>query len=249
MEENQINENIERYLEGKLTESELVEFENRMNHDPEFLEWVENYRIAVKSVEFYGKRKLKKRLHKIHVEEVLEKPMSGKRQWMLIAAAFFGIMIVTAPFLYNHFYRNPDYDTLFKDNFGLYPDVLSKRGQSEQADIMLEEAMSYYKNKDFENALALFGELDKKHAKYSDVIKFYKGISLLGAGKDSEATEVFKKVTSEPGQPFYEQARWYLALTYLKTGNKKEATKLLQEIAGMKSYNFAKAGKLLEKIE
>jgi tetratricopeptide (TPR) repeat protein len=210
---------------------------------------VDNYKIAVKSVEFYGKSQLKKRLHEIHEEVVVEMPMLGNKQWMLIAVAFIGIMIITAPFLYNHFYGNPDNNDLFKDNFGLYPDVLSQRGQDEHANLILEEAMSYYKNKDFENALSLFNELDKQSSQYSDAIKFYEGICLLGAGKDTEAADVFRMATTDPGKPFYEQARWYLALTYLKTGNKKQASKLLQEITKTKSYNFAKAEKLLEKLE
>ena len=163
------NENIERYLEGKLKGDELTEFKAMLEADPGFAAKTEDFRLAMRTVEEYGKYELKKQLIKIHKEEIKSGRNFGRREIIRYAAIFVGFLVISAPFLYNYFTGSPNYQNLYNNNFNLYPDILSQRGESQN--LMLEEAMSYYKNKDFENAAVLFNELDNQVLPYSKAIK------------------------------------------------------------------------------
>ena len=238
---------IEAYLEGKLTGEELKAFEKRTESDSDFASLVQDYSIAIKSIEEFGKQKLKNRLRKIHFEEITNKTRFGRRELLKLAAVFIGLLIVSGPFLYNYLSGGSNYQNLYADNFALYPDILSQR--SENGNLMLDEAMSYYKNRDFENASVLFQKLDSQNLSMGNAIKLYSGISYLGAEKTDEAEIIFRNIINEKENPFAGQANWYLALLTIKRENPEDAKILLAEIIQNKSYNHAKATKLLDEID
>lgn len=238
---------IEKYFEGTLGETEKKAFEKRIFEDQAFADEVKNYGLARKSIEEFGKQELKQKLGLIHEQEIVGRNKKLRTQLLRIAAVFVGLLLVSSPFLYDYFLAAPDYERLYKENFALYPDILSQRS-SETGNLLLDEAMSYYKSKDFENATALFKEIEKQNIS-GDAVSLYTGISLLGAERFSEAESIFLNILTEPENPFHEQARWYLALTYLHKDKIEEAETVLKKISASKSYNFSKAGKLLEELE
>lgn len=248
MEDQTIIESIEQFLEGKLAGEELKAFNLKMVNDPEFSQLVNDYRLAVKSVEVFGKSEMKKQLHKIHVEVASERILTKRNEWIRIAAVFLGLAAIGAFFLLNHLSGKTDNQQLFADNFTIYPDVLSERGQSPLQDILLEEAMSYYKKQDFENAAALFEKMEIENENFAEAVHFYKGISFLGTERVGEAKIIFSEIVNEPDRIFGDQAKWYLALLLLKMEEDSEAIDLLQEIVEKKTYNHLKASKILKKI-
>lgn len=240
---------IEKYLCGELKGSLFQEFEDRMASDQDFSARVDNYRIAMKSAEVFGKTELKNKLRKIHREEINVSVLFSRRQILKLAAVFIGLLIVSGPFVYNFFFGQPNYQNLFEQNFTIYPDILSMRGESQPENLMLDEAMSYYKNNDFENASALFGKIDHDNPAGDETVRFYCGISYLGTGHPEKAAEIFKKIVGVQSNPFAEQAAWYLALSYISQEKPDEAKLLLEEIVNQKSWNHAKASLLLKKID
>ncbi len=246
MKTNRTLENIELYLEGQLSGDELTEFKEAQDTDPEFAKMTEDYKLAMRSVEEFGKQELKKQLRQIHIEEIKASPKFGQRELFRYAAIFIGFLIVSAPFLYTYFTSNPNYQKLYDNNFSLYPDIISQRGETQN--LMLEEAMSYYKNKDFENAAVLFHNLDVQELPFAKAIKLYSGISYLGSGDNILAEDVFVGIINDNDNPFDGQAKWYLALSYLSRENIDEAVPLLDEIVGNKSYNHARAKKILKEF-
>ncbi|MCF8364321.1 MAG: tetratricopeptide repeat protein [Bacteroidales bacterium] len=240
---------IEQYLEGGLKGNELKDFEKSLETDPELAATVKDYKMAVKSIDLYGRNELKKRLRKIHHDEISGKNILVRRQLLKIAAIFIGFLIVSGPFLYNHFYGQPKYQNLYEQNFTIYPDILSQRGEAIPENLMLDEAMSYYKNNDFENASVLFEALDSSDLPIEDAIIFYRGISYLGEGNPEKASGIFKIIISDTKNPFRKQAEWYLALSFINLKQPVEAKSLLEEIVKNKSWNHAKAYLLLEELE
>ena len=240
---------IEKYFDKSLAPSEMDDFNNKLATDREFALLFSNYQLAMKSAEHYGKIKMKERIKKIMDEEKNTRPAWYPNNWLKIAAVLIVLLTVSSPFIYNYYGGRQDYQELFNENFNLYPNVLNQRGNDLQNNLMLSEAMSYYSNKDFVNAVALMEELIKNHDSLAGTIDFYRGICLLGAGKDDDAADVFSNILAKPDESFKNQAKWYLALTYLKSGKREEAEELLKEISVEKAYNYLKAEKVLEELE
>ena len=241
-------QNIEAWFEGRLSDEQKNAFEKRLRDDDAFRTKVDNFEAAVKTVELMGRNELKDRLRKIHDQVVNGKKQNGKL-WLRIAAIFIGLMVVASPLIYRNFFATPDYEKLAVKNFSTYPDILSRRSNASSRDIMLIDAMSYYKNKDFQNASVLFEHIIDNDTTENQAFYLYKGISLLGNDDLRQAAATFEQMVEDPDNEFYEQARWYLALTLLEEGKPRESAVILEQIVHDKSYNHKKAKKLLRKIK
>lgn len=240
-------ENIEKFLEGNLGGEELQQFEHKLKTDPEFSARVEDYRLAVKSVETYGGQKLKARLKQIHQEEIKSSITFNHRELIRLAAIFIGLLIVSVPLLYNYLHKSPDYHALYEEHFNPYPDILSQRGTDQESQL-LSEALSYYKNADYENAAELFEVLQNQDTGHQNLMKLYAGISYLGSNEPEKAETTFRKILAEDDSSFAGQARWYLALSLLGRDRVEDAKLVLEQIADEKSYNHVKARKLLDEL-
>jgi serine protease Do len=65
--ENQLNEEVEKYLEGGMKGEELMQFENRLAQDPDLLEYVISFEALTGAIRMVGRRnKIKEQLNKIH---------------------------------------------------------------------------------------------------------------------------------------------------------------------------------------
>ncbi len=113
---------------------------------------------------------------------------------------------------------------------------------------MLLEAMSYYKNKEYENASVLFTELLSGQFKTDTLLMLYNGISILGANHPDSAINRFDILINNNNR-FSETAKWYKALALIETERIEEAKKLLTSIVDSKSYNFIKAKEIIKELK
>ena len=240
---------IEAWFEGSLPADDRLEFEGKMKNDEAFRSRVADFESALKCIEYMGRSQLKTKLKVIHSEVVGTKRNINGRLWLRIAAIFVGLMVIASPFIYRQYFTAPDYNNLFIENFSAYPDILSQRSSNSNSSIMLQEAMSYYKNGDFENASVLFGYLINNDSAGNDALNFYYGVSMLGNDDLQEAKTVLLKISADTGNEFYAQAKWYLGFLYLKENNSKRANEIFNEIVINKSYNHTKAQRLLDELD
>jgi tetratricopeptide (TPR) repeat protein len=240
---------IEAWFEESLSADDRREFEEKMKNDEAFRNRVADFEAALKCVEYMGRSELKTKLKEIHSEVVGTKQNMNGRLWLRIAAIFVGLMVIASPFIYRQYIAAPNFDNLFSENFSAYPDILSQRSSSSNPNIMLQEAMSYYKNSDFENAVVLFQHLINNATTENDALNFYLGVSMLGNDDLPEAQTVLSKISANPENEFHDQAKWYLGLVYFKAGNDKGAKEVFNEIALTKSYNHKKAQRLLDELD
>lgn len=246
METVDIFETIELYLKGGLRGKALEEFNAKLKSDKEFAEKVENIKAGIMSIELNGRFELKNKLEKIHKEVITNK--TSYNFILKIAAIFVGLILLSSPFIYHNFFNKTDNEQLFASYFKTYPDIISQRSSEMPANIMLEEAMSYYKNEEYENAIVLFNELLDYEYKDNIYLRFYCGISYLGIGNIDQAREIFRNLSNDTNSKLYYQVKWYLALSYLKNGNNESAEELLKEVIENKGYNQKNAKKLLKKL-
>jgi lipopolysaccharide biosynthesis regulator YciM len=141
-------------------------------------------------------------------------------------------------------------DKLFFTNFSPYMNITTQRGSddSQQRSTLQNAAMHFYNNRDYNKAIVNFEELFKSQNSPDSLVQFYYGISCLGAQHNQKAVEVFSKLSSKKNYLFYDQSKWYLALSYLQNHDKEATIRTLKEIIEEKGDYTSKALNLLEEL-
>ena len=255
MKELEIIEKIELYLEGQLKGKELQRFEDQLKNDKETSDLFLCYKQAIEEIQTYSRNEIKERLKLIHEEVVSEKIPFLRRiktsTPLRIAAIVVGFAIITSPLvLYLNSNQQNKTDKLFFTNFSPYMNITTQRGSddSQQRGILQNAAMHFYNNRDYNKAIVNFEELFKSQNTPDSLVLFYYGISCLGAQQNQKAIEVFSKLASNKSYLFYDQSKWYLALSYLKNHDKQSTITTLKEIIEEKGDNTSKALHLLEEL-
>jgi len=255
MKELEIIEKIELYLEGKLQGEELHLFEEQLKNDKEISNLFLCYKQAIEEVQTYSRSEIKERLKLIH-EEVIANENTffsriKNRTSLRIAAILIGFTILTSPLIiYVTSHQQNKSDKLFVTNFAPYMNITTQRGgdDSQQRSVLQNAAMHFYNNREFTNAIVNFEELFKSQDQPDSLVLFYYGISCLGAQQHQKAIDVFTKLSSKKNYILYEQSKWYLALSYLKTHDKVSTSRILKEVIEEKGEYTSKALHLLEEL-
>jgi len=247
MKENELLEKIELFLQGKLDNEEYNQFKKQIESDKELAQTVESYRSAIKGIEITERAELKNTLQNIHKEYIENHKRKNKNMLLKIAAVFIGFVLLSSPFIYKYIAGGTSTEKLFAANFQPYPDLISQRSET-TSNVMLLEAMSYYKNKEYENASVLFTELLSGQFKTDTLLMLYNGISILGANHPDSAINRFDILINNNNR-FSETAKWYKALALIETKRIEEAKKLLTSIVDSKSYNFIKAKEIIKELK
>ena len=79
-------------------------------------------------------------------------------------------------------------------------------------------------------------------------IQFYLGISRLVSNQPSAAIDSLRRTIALGDSPFREDAHFYLAKAYLKTGNVDEAVKELKNALQLRGERAAEAEQLLSQV-
>lgn len=101
--------------------------------------------------------------------------------------------------------------------------------QAQRKPSAFAQAMQPYERNDFAEAdrrLKQFTEKNPGHA----AAQFYRGVSLLLLGKSAEAIAPLETAVAKGEGRMREEAHWYLALTYLKTGDHLKALEQLDNV-------------------
>jgi hypothetical protein len=113
-----------------------------------------------------------------------------------------------------------------RDNGGVYK--LQEWEVTTTAQV-LKSALAKFNTQDYENSIKLFNALIKHNADDVNAL-FYGGVCYFNSGSNEKALDYFTRVINSTNGSFYEEAKWYKALTYLKKRDGDMARKLLAEI-------------------
>ncbi len=172
------------------------------------------------------------------------KEKSGNRKLFYSIAATIIFLLSIGAILYFMNVAKPGVQQLFADYYKPYPNVITVKGSNDK---LLSAGMYYYDIAKYDSAIMFYDKILEDSAQNSEVL-FYKGICLLATDKPDEATGIFNEITQDNKSLFKDQAKWYLALAYLKTGNSVKAKEVLSNIS-KGSSNYEKAKKLLRQLE
>lgn len=234
---------IERYFDNALSPEEAEELKNRLKKDFEFQRLFDREKVLIHTVRFQGAKKDLEYLKAI--ERSLDEKKSGhvRRLWYYYAAAACIGLIALVIFL-PRAEKNPE--ALYAAYFQPYPNVFEPTLRGEPVQTLRSRAFQAYDEGNYENAATLFSELAKDN-KDAGVLLLL-GNSNLVLGKTAEAEQNFADVISGFDQ-LDTEAKWYLSLCHLKTGEPAEATNLLKEIAQTETFYAPKAQRLLDELQ
>jgi tetratricopeptide (TPR) repeat protein len=164
--------------------------------------------------------------------------------WKPIAAA---AAVVVAVVLLSLFNRRESPEELFARNFEPYPNVFepTQRGGDATLD-KRATAFAMYEQKNYAEAAKLFSELLSE--KEEPELLLLLGNANMVLNRDNEAKNNFLTLIRDFDM-LDEQAKWFLSLCYLKSGEKEKAKLIWEELGDPKITYSEKAKNLLNKVK
>jgi TolA-binding protein len=114
-------------------------------------------------------------------------------------------------------------------------------------DEIYASAITSYKSGDYKSANAGFTEANLKNPA-SEAPLFYMGLTNIELGNISQAVTELATVAAGSGE-YVKDSQWYLAMAYLKSGNKLKAEEYLSRLAESPGYYRDRSAKLLRRLK
>jgi tetratricopeptide (TPR) repeat protein len=268
MEEELEFEWIENYHKGRLSLDEQQAFQDRQQADAAFAGKVRSYREVMDGIAYYGKQQAFSETivgweREIKTQTVADgtathpattvdatperKVIPLYRTYVYWAAASVLILIVGSVLLLRP--TPTDTLTLYEAYYKPYPDVFnpSVRGESGTTASTTQKASAAYRAGRYREALQLFRSVTGGDRLEQDNIRLYIGNCYLALGEVDAAAKTFLSIDSD--SHIASQAKWYLAMTYLKAGTADRAKSVLHTLADEGGSYADRAREILQKIE
>ena len=213
------------YFLGRLSPEETSWLEKEMKQDSELAEALELQRDILHGISAGFDDELRQKL--LHLDEQIGGEVNDRSsgqtnlwRWASAAAAMLGTLGV-------YFYMNKTSieERIFLTYFEDFPNIIGPV-QRDRA----SAALSAYQNGNYQEAFEVFSDEEEATAQ-TDYGTFYKGICALHLKDWKVAIDAFEKVRYTGDDRFEGAATWYSALAYLRAGNRKTATLILEALA------------------
>ncbi len=239
-------EQIERYLAGELPAKERASFEEQMAADPELSEAVDRVKDSLQIIDIAGAHDLRQELRSIHEE--IEHEKKGTNPWRYLLPLAASIILVCLAYIGFWPTDKADHQTFFATYHEVYRSPMNLRQDNPAFNRIWQEAIQAYDEGDYPAALPKFREISNAGKGMSYLGSFYAGQCLLSMDSSSAAVVAFQKVL-QTDNDYREQARWYVALCYLKQGKPEALRTSLEAITeDPEAYRYKEALQLLRKI-
>ncbi len=175
---------------------------------------------------------------------VAQKPKLAFIRRMIIMGIAASLLLLVSVVSYTNFFAPKHDEQLFAAHFKPAENFSTTvRGENSVANPIAEKASKAYNELDYSNAILYYKQLLQKDPNESKYLLFL-GISYL-ANNDPVSTINLFNSNAYKSSPYEEDINWYLALAYLKKGDRKTSALLLQNLANSNSYYKVQAGTLL----
>lgn len=236
---------IEDYLDGRLDEADRAAFEAALRSDTELAEALALTREARERLARHwageaSEAALRNTLHGLgdqHFTAPSARPWLLRRWPILAVAAAVTVLLIWVAW--------PASDARLYARYREFPEAsfVVRAGEPGQADIA--EAESAFNRGDFATALPLLER--RLQAKSDDLeARFFLALCQMELGRSRDAIAGFQQIMATPNS-WAGEARWFLALTYLKDKNREECAATLRGIQAGDAHE-ADARRLLKAL-
>lgn len=234
-----LEEQIDAYLNGRLSEADRSAFETQIAQDPQLAEEVALQQEATQLLLADRQRAFKAQLKEVAAKsksapvlEMKEAPVVSlwQQNWVRIAAAV--ALLVGLGFILWPKSTAASYPQMAEAYFEPYPDRLQIRSGDDDSLTLVQEALLAYNQKDYETVVNTLANLQADDPQYL-LGQLYRANAYLAMSppQPTPAIEILKGVYALEQSAISEITAWYLALAYLKADDGPNAQKVLQGIA------------------
>jgi len=273
--ENISQDTIDQYLQNELSQDDRIAFEKILKEDEGLQQDVKLTRHIINGFNKEGEKKAieemktlspdafkavlaeaEKKYHKepeseVVVKTVIETPPRRLNKLFVTISSVAAVAIIL---LYVGLQPKYAPDGLFREYYTVpdYEDVPTRGGNSftEEQTKSIDDAITFYYKGEYDDALAAFEKATTglQEEDIPDDILFYISICRIEAGEVGDAIRGLRYLSVDDNI-YNQDAQWYLALTYLKTGDREVAAILLSEINSNKEHLYNQSAKdLLAKL-
>ena len=178
---------------------------------------------------------------------VITKTGSGRariiRYSSLAAAAIIGAALLIRSLL-----LSSNTDKIFSKNYEPFYAISDvTRSLDTGGDESFTSALESYKGGNYQFAATGFSEALRSEAT-SVSTRFFLGITQIALNDFNNAIDLLEGVANQQGE-YTKEARWYLGLAYLKTGNKAKASECFELLAHSPGFYRERSEKILRRLE
>lgn len=161
----------------------------------------------------------------------------------LVAAALIGAFILIRTLLPSY---NPDkiFDSYYKPFDAVSP--VTRSMNNNETDIY-SSAIGSYKTGDYDRAARGFSETILNDPSVVSA-RFFMGLTELELKNYDQTINLLSEVVNNSGE-YGKEARWYLGLTYLKTGNKQKAAECFEYLAQSAGFYRERSETILSRLK
>lgn len=232
---------IEKYLDGELSPEETTIFEEKQDSSAEFREAVVFHRQLLGQLEAQQKLSLKAELQGMMVDHVKEERGFDWRIFSIAASVLLVVGFVTLL----KFQGPAPSQELFQQYFDPYPVMSVVRGDTPNG-INPLHVYAEGKYQQFVEIMVSRRNTDVQAVQSSKLQLAY-GNALLAIAQPERAIKELEAI--KPGEDYYLDAQWYLALAHLRLQNIHETRELLTQLVEQQTFYKSSARKLLASIE
>ncbi len=242
---------LEKFLQGKLTETEQQEFDSLLKNDPAFKEEVEFQTDVMRAVIAEEDGNFAEMLSDFESEarneeqQIVQVESTGAKRFptkWLVAASIAILAALTYFFTLN---QANDPKDLFAENFKPYRNVTHPITRGEEPADHKTKAFLAYSKGEYKEALPLFTELyaSEKEPYYL----FYKANALIQLNRAAEAVPLLQEHLKTQDS-LTDKSNWYLAMAYLQLKDIEKAKQALQRVVDTNAYKMEDAKQLLDEL-
>lgn len=230
-------EEIENYLANRLSGKDRIAFEERLSEDKWLSEEVNKHRELRDALHNEKLLSFQEKLEIASKQYLKKEVRRTKFMYYKIAAVLVVLMGIGALLWINS--ANNEI-TNYEELYAAYYRPYRVEKHLRSGDSTAQQLKNLYASKEYEAVIHSF-EKDNLNA-YTDIQKLYIGNSYLLLNLEQKAVYVFQQIKSSSG--LYEDALWYISLSYLKVENIKNTISTLDQIISFNGRYLAKAKEL-----
>ncbi|MFK7922839.1 MAG: hypothetical protein AB8H47_12820 [Bacteroidia bacterium] len=229
-----LEEQIDAYLNGRLSDVDRKTFETQIAQDPQLAEEVALQQEATQLLLADRQRAYKTQLKSVAAKtktattiNMTETPVVAlwQRNWVRVAAAI-ALLIGLGFILWPS--TTVSYPQMAEAYFEPYPDRLQIRGGDSTT--LVQEALQAYNQQDYQTVVNTLEKLSPEDSQYL-LGQLYRANAYLAMKEPAPAIDILDDVYALEQSAISEITAWYLALAYLQNDQAAEAKAVLTGIA------------------
>ena len=247
---------IERYNDGEMSQAERNWFQKELESNEKLRHEVELRKGTDEVLKNQNIIMLRNKLSEIERKrEETSVPANNKTKtkkglYITYAAIFTGLILIGSIIFIPD--RSLSNDEIIDQYFMEYEPTSSTRSADISVDdgtLELSLAIEFYNARDFKNAAIQFNKVLESDPQQDMESVLLSGLSNYYTEKYPEAKHSFNKIIADNDNFFIESAKYYLALCYIKTGEKEKAIQQLEIIKKDGSIYKANAKKIIRGLK